>query len=130
MGERNGHMELLKLYGNIGDYKTLYEMGIEEAQLRAETKMLSVNGISYSCIYSHPESGWEDMDSVLMVQMLPIVTTSLKSLSRALAISYAMLLIFFTTIVYLFSVKRSVVETANRRAVTAPADCATGWEAP
>lgn len=111
VSELDGHMALMNAYGDIRKYQSLEEMGISEEQLREEPQMLKVNGVSYSCVYSHYESESPETENVTMVQMLPMVTIGLKSLNRALAIGYTMALSFLTMLVYMYAVRRRVRDT-------------------
>ena len=108
VGERDGRLELLKSYGSIQKYQSLEEMGISGEQLQKEPERLKINGISYSCVYSHYEGETLDAANVTMVQMLPIVTLGLKSLNCVLAICYTMGLSLVTMLVYVFAVRRCV----------------------
>ena len=116
VSELDGHMTLMNAYGDIRKYESLEEMGISEEQLREEQQMLKVNGVSYSCVYSHFESESPETENVTMVQMLPMVTIGLKSLNRALAIGYTMALSFLTMLVYMFAVRRRVRDTVLTKA--------------
>ena len=111
IGELDGHLKLLKSYGSIQKYQSLEEMGIDEEQLRKEPDRLKINGVSYSCVYSHYEDESSETANMTMVQMLPIVTLGMKSLNCALAICYSMALSFVTMLVYMFAVRRCVRDT-------------------
>ena len=116
ISEQDGRMELLSTYGTIRKYQSLDEMGISEEQLRQEPEVLKINGIYYSCAYSHLDSGSAQSTHVTMVQMLPIVTLGMKSLNRALAICYVMVLLFVTVVVYVFAVRLWVRDATLTRA--------------
>ena len=109
--EQDGHLELLSAYGSIDKFQSLAEMGISEEQLRQEPEVLRIDGVSYSCVYSHAESESPETPNVTMIQMLPIVSIGMKSLNRALAIGYTMALSFVTMLVYMFAVRRCVRDT-------------------
>lgn len=111
IGEQNGHMELMKSYGSIQKYQSLEEMGITGEQLRQEPDRLRINGVTYSCVYSHYEAESSETANMTMVQMLPIVTLGMKSLNCALAVCYTLGLSFVTMVVYMFAVRRCVRET-------------------
>ncbi len=109
--ERDGHLELLSAYGDIDKFKSLAEMGISEEQLREESEVLRIKGVSYNCVYSRFEFASQGTRSVTMIQMLPVDTLGMTSLGRALAICYTMSLGFVTMLVYMFAVRRCVRET-------------------
>ena len=111
VSDQDGHLQLLSAYGDIEKYQSLSEMGISEEQLRQEQDVLKINGVSYSCVYSHVESDGPETANVTMIQMLPIVTMGMRSLNRALAICHTMALSFVTMLVYMFAVRRCVRET-------------------
>ena len=111
VSDQDGHLQLLSAYGDIEKYQSLSEMGISEEQLRQEQDVLKINGVSYSCVYSHLESDGPETANVTMIQMLPIVTMGMRSLNRALAICHTMALSFVTMLVYMFAVRRCVRET-------------------
>ncbi len=104
-------MELMKSYGSIQKYQSLEEMGITGEQLRQEPDRLRINGVTYSCVYSHYETESSETANMTMVQMLPIVTLGMKSLNCALAVCYTLGLSFVTMVVYMFAVRRCVRET-------------------
>jgi len=111
VSEQNGRMALIRDYGSIQKYQSLDEMGITGEQLRQEPDVLRINGVSYSCVYSHSESESPETANVTMIQMLPRVTLSLTSLNRALAICYSMAVSFVTMLVYMYAVRRCVRDT-------------------
>lgn len=116
LSEQEGGIELIRAYGDMAQFETLADLGLTGELILEKPAVLTVNGTSYSCAYSELEQEAEEgTQKVLMVQMLPVVSLGYSNINRALAIGYAMVLIFAAAIIFVIAVLHSVRETVLTR---------------
>ena len=112
VGEGDGSVELLSMYGDIGSVGSLSELGISPEQILQRSAILAVNGTAYSCNYSTLQGKWDGWEAPVMIQMLPIATIGMRSVIQSMIVCYVMVLILVNMIVYVMSVQRYVWENA------------------